>query len=82
MLPPQPHSSLPTPQYFTRNGSGDPLAARSSERALPLGKLQYSIQSRISCGDPVPTFAAKYGSAPINRQNSTNSCVPKLLSSM
>ena len=35
-----------------------------------------------SSGDPLPTFPAKYGSAPINRHSSTNSCVPKLLSSV
>ena len=68
-------------QILTRNGSGDPLAARSSASALPEGKLQYSIQSRISCGEPDPTLAAKYGSAPISRQKRMNSCVPKLLSS-
>jgi len=45
------------------------------------GEVQYSIQSRISRGDPDPTLAAKYGSAPISRQNRMNSCVPKLLSS-
>ena len=37
MLPPQPQFSLPTPQYFTLKGSGDPLAARSSESVLPFG---------------------------------------------
>ena len=49
---------------------------------LPDGKLQYSIQSRISWGEPVPTLAAIYGWAPIRRQKAMNSCVPKLLSSI
>src|ERR1017187_8267942 len=40
MLPPQPQFSLPTPQYFTLKGSGDPLAARSSESELPLGRSE------------------------------------------
>src|SRR6185436_21167333 len=45
-LPPQPHDSLPTPQYFTLNGSRSPPAARSSAGVvLPAGELQYSTHS-------------------------------------
>src|SRR5437870_13713182 len=43
-LPPQPHGSLPTPQYVTPNGSRSPAAARSSDIVVAsAGALQYSI---------------------------------------
>src|ERR1700730_3466137 len=57
MLPPQPHDSLPTPQYLTLNGSLSPLVARSSaSESVPAGALLYDTQSWSSCGVPEPTF--------------------------
>src|SRR5258708_25704531 len=44
--PPQPQDSFPTPQYFTRNGSGEPAAARASANVvLPAGGFQISPPS-------------------------------------
>src|ERR1700746_2998596 len=51
---------------------------RSSANVLPEGRLQYSIQSRISCREPLPTLPARYGSAPISRHTPMNSRVHKL----
>src|SRR5258708_18596727 len=74
MLPPQPHDSLPTPQYLTPKGSLSPLPARSSAReSVPAGALQYDTQSWNSCGVPEPTFAARYGSAPTHPPQRMNS---------
>ena len=59
MFPPQPHDSLPTPQYLTLKGSLSPLLARSVARErVPAGALQYDTQSWNSFGLPEPTFAA------------------------
>jgi len=38
--------------------------------------LAYSIQARISYGEPLPTLPQMYGSAPISRQKARNSSVP------
>ena len=43
--------------------------------------VMYSIHSLISCTVPEPTLPLMYGSQPTWRQNSKNSCVPKVLSS-
>jgi hypothetical protein len=46
MFPPQPHDSLPTPQYLMLKGAFSPLAARSSAREIvPAGALLYDTQS-------------------------------------
>src|SRR5262249_3755411 len=36
-LPPQPHDSLPTPQYLTENGSRSPAASRISANVVLAG---------------------------------------------
>src|SRR5207248_6248073 len=51
-------------------GSVAPFLMRSSASVLPDGMLQYSIQLRISCGVPLPTLPARYGSVPIIRHRS------------
>src|SRR5207248_817044 len=76
-FPPQPHDSFPIPQYRTLNGSRSPAAARIPESVVcSAGALQYSTQSSKSRALPDRTFAARYGSAPINLQNRQNSFVP------
>jgi hypothetical protein len=64
-LPPQPQFSLPTPQSLTPKGWGAPFAARSRPSVVGRPVLQYSSQSHSSCGVPLPTLPARYGSAPI-----------------
>src|SRR5258706_1502541 len=81
MLPPHPQLSLPTPQNFTRHGSALPFCFLRSVIVLSASEFKYSTHFAISSTVPLPTFAAIYGSQPINEHNSRNSCVPKLLSS-
>ena len=59
-LPPQPHDSLPIPQYRTPNGSRSPPAARcSASVVLAAGELQYSTHSMNDRAGNVRTFTAR-----------------------
>src|ERR1700761_718183 len=79
-FPPQPQLSLPTPQYCTLYGSGDPPAARTSAQVvLPAGELQYSTHWSKAYAFRLRTLAARYGSAPDSLQKRTNSSVPNWL---
>src|ERR1019366_8701727 len=82
MYPPQPQLSLPTPHNETLYGASCPFFRRISVSVLLPLKFKYSIQFSISCGVPVPTFPAIYGSHPNSLHNFKNSSVPKLLSSV
>src|SRR5688500_15654012 len=83
MLPPQPHTSLPTPHIFTFHGFSLPFCTLHLliGPALP-SKFTYCTQSVSSCTVPLPTLPARYGCAPIFSHIFKKSCVPKLLSSV
>src|SRR6476646_7902066 len=82
MLPPQPHASLPTPQNFTRHALSRPFSRRNFDIGLSPSKFTYCTHSATSCTVPLPTFAARYGSAPNNSHMLRKSCVPNELSSV
>ena len=66
-------------QYLTPNGCPCPLAMRSLAQRPMVGSLQYSTQSDISSGVPVPALVHRYGAAPSFRHSSMNSSVPNAL---
>ena len=75
-----PQFSLPTLQYFTLYGSVWPFAMRIRPH-LPTLRLQYSIQSLISSGVPVPALVQIYGSQPTLRHHLMYSSVPNVFGS-
>src|SRR5512140_2563632 len=82
MTPPQPHTSLPTPQNFTFQGFSRPFFFRNSVIGLSPTEVRYCTQSDISFTVPLPILPQITGSHPSCSQRSMNSCVPKLLSSV
>jgi hypothetical protein len=60
----------------TPNGSGEPLAARSSASAEPAPMLAYSSRSSASRMPRVPRLSASIGSAPTCPHQPANSCNP------
>src|SRR5215467_4686359 len=82
MLPPHPHVSLPTPQYFTFQGLSRPFRRLSVASVESVSDVMYSTQSIASWTVPLPTLMLMYGSAPINSHRSMNSWVPNAFVSM